>query len=51
MQNCPLPWKLSGSFHQFATFISGIAALPRIVTISDLKLEPQKEGNATRRQK
>ena len=40
----PIALEVTGSFHQFATFISGIAALPRIVTISDLKLEPQKEN-------
>lgn len=43
----PIALEVSGSFHQFATFISGIAALPRIVTISDLKLEPQKEDKNT----
>jgi type IV pilus assembly protein PilO len=36
----PIALEVSGSFHQLATFISGIAALPRIVTISDMKLEP-----------
>jgi len=36
----PITLEVSGSFHQLATFISGIAALPRIVTISDMKLEP-----------
>ncbi|NCF36052.1 MAG: type 4a pilus biogenesis protein PilO [Gammaproteobacteria bacterium] len=36
----PIALEVSGSYHQLATFISGIAALPRIVTISDLKLEP-----------
>jgi type IV pilus assembly protein PilO len=41
----PIALEVSGSFHQLATFISGIAALPRIVTISGLKLVPfdQKE--------
>ena len=34
----PILLEVIGSFHQMATFISGIAALPRIVTISDLKL-------------
>lgn len=38
----PITLEVVGSFHQMATFISGIAALPRIVTISDLKLEPLK---------
>ena len=36
----PITLEVSGSYHQLATFISGIAALPRIVTISELKLEP-----------
>ena len=35
----PIALEISGSYHQLATFISGIAALPRIVTISDMKLE------------
>jgi len=36
----PISLEVSGSFHQLATFISGIAALPRIVTIHDMTLEP-----------
>ncbi len=36
----PIALEVSGTYHQLATFISGIAALPRIVTISDMKLEP-----------
>jgi type IV pilus assembly protein PilO len=39
----PIGLEVIGSFHQMATFISGIAALPRIVTISDMKLEPVKK--------
>ena len=39
----PIALEVLGSFHQLATFVSGIAALPRIVTISDLTLEPYKE--------
>ncbi len=35
----PITLEISGSYHQLATFISGIASLPRIVTISDMKLE------------
>jgi len=43
----PISLEVSGSFHQLATFISGIAALPRIVTISNMKLEPfGKDGDA-----
>jgi len=36
----PIELEVSGSFHQLANFISGIAALPRIVTISEMTLEP-----------
>ncbi len=36
----PIALEVSGSFHQLATFISGIAALPRIVTISNMTLAP-----------
>ena len=44
----PITLEVTGSFHQLATFISGIAALPRIVTISDMKLEPfNKEVQST----
>jgi type IV pilus assembly protein PilO len=39
----PISLEVTGSFHQMATFISGIAALPRIVTIHDMKLEPFDE--------
>jgi len=39
----PIALEVSGTYHQLATFISGIAALPRIVTISDLKLDPFKD--------
>ncbi len=38
----PIALEVTGTYHQLATFISGIAALPRIVTISDLKLDPHK---------
>ena len=42
----PIALEVSGSYHQLATFISGIAALPRIVTISEMKLEPLKTEEA-----
>jgi type IV pilus assembly protein PilO len=41
----PINLEVIGSFHQMATFISGIAALPRIVTISDMKLKPAKKDS------
>ncbi len=44
----PISLEVTGSYHQLATFISGIAALPRIVTIHDMKLEPfDKEAEET----
>lgn len=43
----PISLEVSGSFHQLATFISGIAALPRIVTISEMKLQPFQEAEET----
>lgn len=44
----PINLEVLGSFHQLATFISGIAALPRIVTISEMKLEPiKKDGKGS----
>lgn len=41
----PITLEVIGSFHQMASFISGIAALPRIVTISNLKIEPLKKSS------
>ena len=32
--------RFTGSFHQFGQFVSGIAALPRIVTLHDIDIEP-----------
>ncbi len=29
-----------GSYHQFGAFVSGIAALPRIVTLHDIQITP-----------
>lgn len=42
----PISLEVSGSYHNLASFISGVAALPRIVTMHDLKLERKevKEG-------
>ena len=36
----PIKIRFAGSYHQFGAFVSGIAALPRIVTLHDLKIEP-----------
>ena len=36
----PIKIKLVGSYHQFGAFVSGIAALPRIVTLHDIEITP-----------
>jgi type IV pilus assembly protein PilO len=41
----PISMKVTGSYHQFGQFISGVAALPRIVTIHDLKLSSPQESS------
>ena len=37
----PIKIRLTGSYHQFGEFVSGIAALPRIVTLHDLDIKPE----------
>jgi type IV pilus assembly protein PilO len=39
----PIRLKVRGRFHAFGTFASGVAALPRIVTLHDIVLSPGKE--------
>jgi type IV pilus assembly protein PilO len=36
----PIKIRLTGSYHQFGEFVSGIAALPRIVTLDDIDIKP-----------
>jgi type IV pilus assembly protein PilO len=35
----PIKIRLTGSYHQFGQFVSGIAALPRIVTLHDIQIK------------
>jgi len=37
----PIKVRVRGSYHQFGEFVSGLAALPRIVTIHDIKITGQ----------
>lgn len=37
----PIKIRLSGSYHQFGQFVSGIAALPRIVTLHDIEIKTE----------
>jgi type IV pilus assembly protein PilO len=36
----PIKIVLVGSYHDFGNFVSGIAALPRIVTLHDIQITP-----------
>ena len=36
----PIKIKLVGTYHDFGNFVSGIAALPRIVTLHDIQIAP-----------
>lgn len=37
----PIKIHLSGGFHEIANFVSGVAALPRIVTLHDIRITPE----------
>ncbi len=41
----PIKLKVTGHFHEFAQFISGVAALPRIVTVQDISIQPTSKKN------
>ena len=41
----PIKIELTGSYHQFGQFVSGIAALPRIVTLHDIQIKPQSKDS------
>ncbi len=41
----PIKLKVTGQYHEFGEFISGLAALPRIVTIHDVKIQERDKGD------
>jgi type IV pilus assembly protein PilO len=41
----PIKIRLSGGYHQLAQFVSGIAALPRIVTLHDIEITPENKDS------
>ncbi|PWK83521.1 type 4a pilus biogenesis protein PilO [Fulvimonas soli] len=43
----PIQLKMVGTYHQFGTFISGVASLPRVVilTLHDVSLTPKDKGS------
>ena len=45
----PIKIRLTGSYHQFGSFVSGIAGLPRIVTLHDISItQDAKEAGSDR---
>jgi len=44
----PIKLKVLGGFHEFGEFISGLAALPRIVTIHDVRIQPLGKSSASK---
>jgi type IV pilus assembly protein PilO len=42
----PIKIRLVGNYHEFGTFVSGIAALPRIVTLHDIVITPVSADKA-----
>ncbi len=42
----PIKIRLSGSYHELGDFVSGIAALPRIVTLHDIGIRPAGQDAA-----
>ena len=45
----PIKIQLTGTYHEFGEFVSGIAALPRIVTLHDIQITPQDKSDGTDR--
>lgn len=41
----PITISLSGGYHEIANFVSGIAALPRIVTLHNINISPDNPDN------
>lgn len=43
----PIKIQLTGGYHEFGQFVSGIAALPRIVTLHDIEITRSQRGSAS----
>jgi len=44
----PIKLKVTGRYHQFAQFVSGVAALPRIVTLQNIEIEPASKDSGVK---
>jgi type IV pilus assembly protein PilO len=40
----PIRLRVTGQYHEFGNFVSGVAALPRIVTLHNFSIKPAKGG-------
>jgi type IV pilus assembly protein PilO len=43
----PIQITVTGNYHDLATFVSGVASLPRIVTLHDFDVKPATEGDTS----
>lgn len=43
----PITIRVTGSYHDLGSFVGDIARLPRIVTLNDIEVAPNKEGTLT----
>ena len=41
----PIEIRVVGQYHEFGEFVSGVASLPRIVTIHDLEIATQQDSD------
>jgi type IV pilus assembly protein PilO len=39
----PIKMQVVGTFHELGNFVSGVVALPRIVTLHDIRLKPEQQ--------
>lgn len=44
----PIQISVSGGYHDLATFVSGVASLPRIVTLHDFEIKPAEADSVSR---
>jgi type IV pilus assembly protein PilO len=44
----PIKLKVTGNYHEFAEFISGVAALPRIVTVQNIAIKPSDSKDSVK---
>ncbi len=47
----PIEIRVVGNYMEFGTFISGLASLPRIVTIHNIKIFPRRDSSAANKNK